>query len=191
MKHEEFCSLFLSEFEVAKNDPLSEIGFAYLPEQVSMNGQHSAEWSAVMGLFLARLARKAGFAQQWECKSGFLSRRVDFTWHSPGAGRSSRVHVAIEHESWFERREAMKKCIIEKLLACRPTLAVLIAYTDRDRWSRVVEYVQARLTAAESELEVLVILSDGSVDSTSLWTISGVSRATSREFPVASGRAEG
>ncbi|MGC2359908.1 MAG: hypothetical protein WA691_06345 [Thermoplasmata archaeon] len=67
----------------------------------------SSDWTQVMALFLASLARVVSCTQVWEREG-----RIDCVWYGIGS-RAAKPYVVIEHEQHGEERE---RIAVRKLL---------------------------------------------------------------------------
>jgi hypothetical protein len=157
---------FRTAYRSQEKDPESDIS---LSQDTS---DYSAEWTAVMGLFLGKLARQSGFKQKWELPIEVgkpRPRKLDFGWYDSTGERT----VAIEHHSWFSDGPGFKDKIITVLLARSP-LGVLITYTPRQgsrTRDRVVAESESMLRAASPGTiqEFLILLGDAQVSSVESW----------------------
>ena len=92
-------------------EPESELGRSRLryaarariqdPERGPQWDYHGTEWTAVISVFLAQMAKDCGFVQEWE----WGPSHIDFAWFSPGATSPT---VLIEHENDSEGIDVRK-----------------------------------------------------------------------------------
>lgn len=94
------------------------------------------EWTHIMAVFLAHLAKRMGYFQEWEIGT-------DFTWHR---GADSVPVVSIEHENTPE----VKNEIIN-LLPQASKLKVLITYTPVGLADGIAQHVKEQLTKVGEE----------------------------------------
>jgi hypothetical protein len=89
----------------------------------------SPEWTSIMSVFLARLAKRLGFRQEWEWVVGKKRRRrIDLVWYPPE--RTGPIGVLIEHESQWANRLATRRLWSRSRNVAPDVLRVLITYLD-------------------------------------------------------------
>ena len=136
---------------------------------LSVDDDHSAEWTAVMGLFLRRMARKLGYRQTWERPVDVGTKRprkLDYAW----TDSNGSLALAIEHHSWYSDAEKYSDKIITILMARAP-LGVLITYVP-SRESRVTEDVRKGIEGmlrVGNPGEFLLVLADLKASPTNPW----------------------
>jgi hypothetical protein len=136
-------------FIEAAKDPTTEIGIHYKKLERRESEDSDVEWTQVMGVFLARLARRCGYFQEWE-KHG----RLDFAWYE-----DDRINptIAIEHENWFM---GVHESELPKLLKVRADLKILITYAYRKKGEAKVlaDSLEAPLQAAKFKGKFMLVV---------------------------------
>ena len=180
MSARDWFSEFATRYKERASNPESDIA-------ISDDKDHSAEWTAVMGLFLKRMARDSGFRQRWEVPVPIpgksRSRKLDFGWHDPQVS----LAVAIEHHSWFNDSQGYADKVITVLMSHAP-LGILITYVqgkESPNSDTVREGVQGMLKAdPRPPSEFLLVLGDQYVASETPWWGFAWDAVTSTVQPV-------
>jgi hypothetical protein len=119
---EEWYRMFVEEFERAAEDTNTEIGilyekFAVLESWGFEVRDLSTDWTHCMSVFLARMARKRGYLQDWEFQN------TDLCWLQKNRTDPT---IAIEHENI---PAGIGESEILSLLRVEAPLKILITYT--------------------------------------------------------------
>jgi hypothetical protein len=127
----------------------------------------SAEWTAVMGLFLNRFAGARGLRAKWEVQFFDTQkyRRLDQAWFR---GDAEGYEVGIEHQSWWDGA-------IEKVITLRMSqapLGVLITYVPYpgEAPRRQLAHSVGKLLSASTRRDAfLLVLGDSRLPSVEGW----------------------
>jgi hypothetical protein len=121
---EEFAQSFLKLFTTSVKEEGAEVGIHWSrPEETGKSDEHErdTEWTAIMAIFLSRLARRNKCYQKWELRAG--KKRIDYGWYGEDDPRS--LIAIIEHENNVVKAKEEE---LPKLINYKCGLKVLITY---------------------------------------------------------------
>lgn len=136
------------------------------PEETGMSGklERDTEWTAIMSIFLSRLASKNKCYQEWELRAG--RKRIDYGWYGKD-DMKTRV-VIIEHENKVATAMGEE---LPKLIDFNCDLKVLVTYEWTHNTPEVIRKNAERVLKGRPSMEgnFLLIIGINDVDKPSDW----------------------
>lgn len=135
---DEWFRMFVSAYDKELKRGRGDLNHAYRRAKVRrhlgterryFDSGESPEWTSVLSVLLARLAKQVGFRQEWEWTVGRKRRRrIDLVWHP--ATRDGPICVLIEHESQWRNESAARRLWARSEKIAPHALRVLITYPE-------------------------------------------------------------
>ena len=127
--------------------------------------ERDTEWTAIMAIFLSRLARRLGFYQEWE----YGESKIDHAWFDDGPWRdatdSRSPAILIEHENDVKGIVGSE---LPKLIESKCSLKVLITYEWNDTKAEGIQAEVGQVLEKNPDMEGDFLLIIG-IDDVAEW----------------------
>lgn len=161
---EDWFSEFTEGFFQASLDANNPVGLHFLKRRIRRRIRESdAEWTELVRTFLANMAWRLGFWQEWE-----RNNRTDIVWYEWDA---SNPAIEIEHEHVSKTVAGSE---VKKILESDATLKVVFTYFDKPDVTEVgivsvVENVIRAVVRDDPSVQFLLVVGDKKTRSPLFW----------------------